>query len=72
MIMQLASILDQYHDAFQAKYGSRLLPSHLRAIEAIRQCRTPQAGQLLVQCIDCAHVMWRPISFSEVMILIER
>jgi Putative transposase/Transposase zinc-binding domain len=62
MIMQLASILDQYHDAFQAKYGARLLPSHLRAIEAIRQCRTPQAGQLLVQCTDCAHVMWRPRS----------
>jgi hypothetical protein len=62
MIMHLASILDHYHDAFQAKYGSRLLPSHLRAIEAIRQCRTPQAGQLLVQCTDCAHVMWRPRS----------
>ena len=24
--MQLAPILDQYHDAFQTKYGSRLLP----------------------------------------------
>ncbi len=28
--MQLASILDQYHDALQAKYGSQLLPGHLR------------------------------------------
>lgn len=46
--MQLASIFDQYHDAFQAKYGSRLLPGHLRAIEALRCCRTPEAGQLLV------------------------
>jgi hypothetical protein len=26
--MRLASILDQYHDAFQSKYGSRLLPGH--------------------------------------------
>jgi len=60
--MQLASILDQYHDAFQAKYGSRLLPGHLRAIEAISRCRTPEAGQLLVQCIDCGHAMWRPLS----------
>lgn len=57
--MQLASILDQYHDAFQAKYGSRLLPGHLRAIDAIRRCRTPQAGQLLVQCLDCGHTTWR-------------
>lgn len=57
--MHLASILDQYHDAFQAKYGSRLLPSHLRAIDAISRCRTPQAGQMLVQCVDCGHTTWR-------------
>ncbi len=60
--MQLASVLEQYHDAFQAKYGSRLLPSQLLAIEAIRRCRTSQAGQLLVQCVDCGHAMWRPLS----------
>jgi len=60
--MHLASILDQYQDAFQAQYGSRLLPAHLRAIEAISRCRTPQAGQLLVQCIDCAPATWRPRS----------
>lgn len=60
--MQLASILDQYHDAFQLKYGSRLLPAHLRAIEAIRCCRTPEAGQVLVQCTDCGHAMERPRS----------
>ena len=60
--MQLASILDQYHDAFQAKYGSRLSPGHLRAIEAIRCCRTPEAGQLLVHCIDCGYATERPRS----------
>ena len=62
MIMQLALILDQYYDAFQAKYGSRLLPGHLRAIDAISRCRTPQADQLLVQCSDCGHTTWRPLS----------
>lgn len=60
--MQLASIFDQYHDAFQAKYGSRLLPGHLRAIEAIRCCRTPKAGQLLVQCTGCGYATERPRS----------
>jgi len=60
--MQLASILDQYHDAFQAEYGSRLLPGHLRAIDAISRCRTPEAGQLLMQCTDCGHTTWRPRS----------
>jgi len=60
--MHLASILDQYNDAFRDKYDSRLLPGHLRAIEAIGRCRTPQSGQLLVQCIDCGHTTWRPLS----------
>jgi hypothetical protein len=62
MIMQLASILVQYHDAFRAKYGSRLLSGQLRAIEAISRCRTPEAGQLLVQCTDCGHALWQPRS----------
>ncbi len=60
--MQLASILDQYHDAFQAKYAPRLLPGHLHAIGAISRCRTAQAGQLLVHCLDCAYATWRPRS----------
>ncbi|MBC8333670.1 MAG: IS91 family transposase [Anaerolineales bacterium] len=60
--MQLASILHQYHDAFQVKYGSQLLPGHLRAIDAIRGCRTPEAGELFVQCPDCCHATWRPRS----------
>jgi len=41
--MQLASILNQYHYAFQVKYGPRLLPGHLSAINAISRCRTPEA-----------------------------
>jgi len=62
VIMQLASILDQYHDAFQAQYGSRLLPAHLHAMDAISRCRTPEAAQLLVQCFECGHTEWRPHS----------
>ena len=60
--MQLASLIHQYHDALQAKYGSQLLPGHLRAIDAIRRCRTPEAGELFVQCLDCGHATWRPRS----------
>ena len=60
--MRLAAILDQYHNAFQAKYGSLLLPGHLRAIDAIGRCRTPLAGQLFVQCPDCGIPKWQPLS----------
>ena len=58
--MQLAAILDQYQDAFKTKYASRLLPGHSRAIAAISRCRTPDAGQFLVQCSDCSHTMLQP------------
>ena len=60
--MQFASLLYQYHDALQAKYASRLLPSHLRAMDAISRCRTPEAGEVFVQCTDCGHATWRPRS----------
>lgn len=60
--MQLASILDQYYDAFQVKFGSQLLPGHLRAINAIRHCRTPAAGEFFAQCPGCGHATWKPHS----------
>jgi hypothetical protein len=60
--MELASLFHQYHDALQAKYGSRLLPGHLCAIDAIKRCRTPEAGELFVQCPDCGHAAWHPRS----------
>ncbi len=62
--MQLASIIDQYHNSFIAKYADRVLPGHLNAINAIRSCRTPDSGELYVQCTDadCNHAEWRPLS----------
>ena len=60
--MQFASLLHQYHDAFETKYASRLLPGHLRAMDAISRCRTPEAGEVFVQCSDCGHTTWRPRS----------
>lgn len=60
--MQLASIIDQHLDALQCKYADQLLPSHLNAIDAIKRCRTPAAGELFVRCSDCDHAVWRPQS----------
>ena len=60
--MKLASIVDQYYDAFKAKYAARLLPAHLKALKAIMRCRTPQAGELQVRCTECDHLQWQPLS----------
>ncbi len=60
IIMQLASIIDEYHDVFVEKYGPRLLPGQFRAIDAIRRCRTQEAEQLLLQYSDCGLAALRP------------
>ncbi len=60
--MDMAKIIDQYHTAFKTKYADTLLPSHLKALNAMCRCRTSDSGELLVQCPDCKHSEWRPLS----------
>lgn len=60
--MELAPIINQYYDAYIAKYGDTALPGHLKAINAIRRCRTPDSGELFVYCPGCHHGQWQPIS----------
>lgn len=60
--MELASIFDQYHDVFMAKYNHNLLPGHIKALNAIRRCRTPEAGELHVLCPQCGQAQWHPMS----------
>jgi Putative transposase/Transposase zinc-binding domain len=60
--MELASIINQYHDAFIAKYAKTLLPGHLKALNAIRRCRTSDSGEFHVQCTKCGQAQWRPLS----------
>ena len=60
--MELASIINQYYDAFMIKYADTALPGHLKAMNAIRSCRTPDSGELYVYCPDCNHTEWRPLS----------
>lgn len=60
--MNLVSIIDLCFDAFMAKYADRMLPSHLRAITAMRRCRTPESGEVYVRCSECEQAEWRPMS----------
>ena len=60
--MEMASIINQYYDAFITKYGETLLPSHLKALNAIHRCRTSDSGELYVQCPGCSHAEWQPLS----------
>ena len=60
--MELSSIINQYYDAFMIKYADTVLPGHFKAINAICSCRTPDSGELYVECPDCHHGEWRPLS----------
>jgi hypothetical protein len=60
--MQIASIINEYYDAFLSRYGDTLLPGQLHALDAMRNCRTQAAGELYVACPDCGHTEWRPLS----------
>lgn len=62
--MELASIIDQYYDAFMIKHGRYALPGQLKALNVISGCRTPDSGELYVSCTDseCGHAEWKPLS----------
>ncbi len=60
--MKLSSIIHQYYDLFMSKYDNTVLPGHLKALNAICTCRTPDSGELYVHCPDCNYSEWRPMS----------
>jgi len=60
--MELASIINQYYDSFMAKHSDTLLPEHLKAINAIRRCRTPDSGEVFTMCKQCGYSQWNPMS----------
>ena len=60
--MEMASIIDQYYSSYLEIHGQKALPSHLRALNALRHCRTVQSGELFVKCTKCDNSAWRPLS----------
>ena len=51
-MVPLADVLRRHWPAYAQRLGSRLLPSHQRAVQAILSCRTPVLGGQLYRC-DC-------------------
>ncbi len=58
----LKSIIKQYKPALIIKQGDQLLPSQWNALHAIERCRTAKSGELYVQCKQCHHAHWSPLS----------
>jgi len=49
--MILSSIIKQYEPGFKLKYSP--LPSHKKALNAMKHCRSSASPQILVQCSQC-------------------
>lgn len=54
-MITLARVIDRFEPQLRKVYGAKLLPSHGRALGAMKRCRTAASRQMLAQCPDCQH-----------------
>ena len=52
-MVELAEVFRQQGEAYRARYGTRMLPSHRRTMQDIERCRTPTLGGHVYTCPDC-------------------
>ncbi len=61
-MITLASIIQTFNAEFIAGYQAEILPSHLKALSAMRNCRSSQSPLMLAQCDDCEKYTFVPHS----------
>jgi len=52
-VVALAEVLRQHWPQYARQFGSAILPSHRRAVQAILQCRTAAMGGAVYRCANC-------------------
>lgn len=60
--MRIKDIIEEYRAAFEEKYSMELLPGQARALESMLRCRTPECGEMLVECPACGAAVLHPHS----------
>ena len=63
-MIPVSSIIEQFEDAFFAKYKSFILPSHRKALRDMKLCRKEQGLHMLAGCTnkDCGKKIYIPHS----------
>jgi hypothetical protein len=51
----LSQPIDRFLPSLRRKHGTRLLPSHEKALDAMANCRTENSPVMVVQCADCGN-----------------
>ncbi len=54
-MIRLASVISTFEAAFVAQYRNRLRPEHIRALAAMKRCRTQSSLKMRVECSECEH-----------------
>jgi len=62
IMIRLATIIDQFETDFIQNYQKQLLPGHLKALSAIKLCRSSHSPKIKMECQDCAHQTFVPHS----------
>lgn len=59
-MLRLADVLSRHGPDYLQRHGDAVLPSHVRAVRAITQCRTAALGGHLAECTQCqsSHVLY--------------
>ncbi|MGD9148088.1 MAG: IS91 family transposase [Anaerolineae bacterium] len=58
-MVEIADIFRRYGPQYRAKYGAKILPSHLQAMGAIEHCRTPLLGGHVYTCESCSETQYQ-------------
>jgi len=61
-MIPLSSIIRLFEAEFLDQYQNSLLPSHRKALAAMKDCRTAASPAMLAQCTDCDHQVLVPHS----------
>jgi len=56
----LSSVIKTFEADFLNTYHDRLLPSQLKALAALKICRTKHSPVMQVNCTDCEHQVFVP------------
>jgi hypothetical protein len=56
--LELADVVRQFGQEYASQYGSRMMPSHQKALWDIAACCTRELGGRLYRCDDCHDTFW--------------
>ena len=61
-MIRLSSVIEQFESEFLSTYQGKVLPSHKKALMALKTCRTRHSPKMLMRCNDCDHQVFVPHS----------